>query len=281
MQDQSYVAAIFAQAPLAEIDALLAGMLRSGDRDDASQADLFVQDAVMFGLSVEFAQHLPRSASLGALRENIRANDYLTRHQCVHTLGRIGPRANAKYLANAFSWCLDRDPFNLDDLLGELFWLRPRLAREPYIEAMITSSSYLARWAVISHLLDHGSYLVTGPASKRFRPNVLDYLRVLARDPHLRVRNEALWRLTELQITDKNELDPDNLNAADASVEPQLKFLTLELHVSNFLGISGRRDYDYPLVERIAEYAEQHPTYAGIDLHAYWETFARSEPDVR
>jgi hypothetical protein len=110
MQDKSDVAAIFAQAPLAEIDALLADMLRSGDRDEANQADLFVQDGVMFGLSPAFAQYLPRSLSLRPLRENIRANDYVARHQCQHTLGRIGPRANAKYLADTFDWCLENDP---------------------------------------------------------------------------------------------------------------------------------------------------------------------------
>jgi hypothetical protein len=276
MQDKSYVAAVFAQAPLTEIDALLADMLRGGDRNDASQADLFVQDAVMFGLSPEFAQYLPRSLSLRALRENIRSNDYVTRHLCLHTLGRIGPRANVKYLANAFDWYVENDPFNLDDLLGELFWLKPRIGREPYIDAMISAPLYLDRWAVISHLLDHGSYLGTESANKRFRPRILDYLRILAQDPHPRVRAEALWRLAELQLTDENKIATEQLTALDASREPRLTFFTLELHVSNFLGITGGRDYDFALVERIAAYVEEHPTYPGIDLDAYWGTFASS-----
>jgi hypothetical protein len=182
-------------------------------------------------------------------------------------------------LANAFDWCLENDPF-IDDLLGELSWLKPRLPREPYIDAMITAPLYLDRWAVISHFLDHGSYLGTGPANKRFRPKILDCLRILARDPHTRVREEALGRLTELQLSDEYELDPHNSNGPDGSLEPRLTFFALELHVSNFLGITGRRDYDFPLVERIAAYVEEHPTNPGIDLHAYLGTFASSEPGL-
>ena len=280
MHDKSYLATVFAEAPPGEIDVLLADMLRGGDRHEASQADLFVQDAVMFDLSTEFAQYLPRSQSLRALGDNIRSNDYVTRHLCLHTLGRIGPRSNAKYLANAFDWYLENDPFNLDDLLGELFWLKPRLRREPYIDAMISAPQYLDRWAVISHFLDRGSYLGTGPANKRFRPRILDYLRILAQDPHPRVREEALWHLTELQLTDENEIAAEQLIARDACREPRLTFFALELHVSNYPGITGGRDYDFALVERIAAYAEAHPTYPGLDLNAYWGTFASSEPGL-
>ena len=46
------------------------------------------------------------------------------------------------------------------------------------------------------------------------------------------------------------------------------------------LGISGGRDYDFPLVQRIAAYVEEHPTYPGIDLYVYWRTFGSSETGV-
>src|SRR5207244_199886 len=75
VQHKPHVHAVFGQAPMPEIDELLAGMLRRGLREDAGQASLFVQDAVMFGLSPEFARYLPRSSALRALRENIRAED--------------------------------------------------------------------------------------------------------------------------------------------------------------------------------------------------------------
>jgi hypothetical protein len=56
--------------------------------------------------------------------------------------------------------------------------------------------------------------------------------------------------------------------------------IVLEQHVTNFLGIAGRRDYDSPLVERIAAHVGEHPMYPGIDLYAYWGTVASSEPGL-
>src|SRR5579859_1219424 len=271
LQEGAYVAAVFVEAPMAEIDRLLASMLRSGNREEVGHANLFMQDAVMFGFSPEFARYLPRSSALRALRENIRAEDYFSRHQSLHTLSRIGPRSNAQYLAAEFSWYLEHDPLNLDDLLGELFWLKHRTVREPYVEAMISAPLYLARWAVMHHLLDHGSYTEQGRLLR------LAYLRRLAQDSHERVRAEAIWNLHQLQVANESRLDPDRPIGEDGSHEPRLMFFSLVLHVSNYLFISGRRDYDFSLVERIAAYVEEHPMYPGIDIRVYWATFAEFE----
>jgi hypothetical protein len=69
------------------------------------------------------------------------------------------------------------------------------------------------------------------------------------------VRAEAAWHL-----------------AGKRSREPDLTFFMLDIHMSNYLTISGRRDYDLALVERILARVQQHPLYAGMDLEAYWST---------
>jgi hypothetical protein len=106
MHDAAYVQSVFGQSSLAELDALLAQMLLSGDRQRAADADLFVQDTVLYGMYPPFRPYLPRSKSLRALRQNLRAGDYFTRHQSIHTLRRIGPRSNARYFAGVFPWFL-------------------------------------------------------------------------------------------------------------------------------------------------------------------------------
>jgi hypothetical protein len=147
--DRAYISNVWKVADMAVIDELLATMLRSGDRDRARQADLFVQDAVRFGADPAFGRYLPRSRSLRAVRDNLRSADYFTRHEAIHTLGRTGPRSNARQLEMNFAWYLEHDPLNLEDLLGELFWLDHHLEPERFVDQMVTADWYLARWALI------------------------------------------------------------------------------------------------------------------------------------
>ena len=86
------------------------------------------------------------------MRDNLRAADYFTRHQAIHTLGRTGPRANAQHLASNFAWYLEHDPLNIEDLLGELFWLGLRVPPEHYLDQMVTADWYLAGWALVELL---------------------------------------------------------------------------------------------------------------------------------
>jgi hypothetical protein len=243
LQDADYVGNVVSSAPMAELSRTLVSMLRGGDRQAAGDAALFAQDAVMFGLSPEFARYFPRSAVLRALRDNLFAADYFTRHQAIKTLGRVGPRSNAQHLAAAFHWYLEHDPLSM---------LAPRKPRGPYFEGVIDAPLYLARWSLLRHLLDHGAY---PPLQVR------GYLQRLADDPHALVRAEARWRL--------DQLEPGQL----ARDEPALTFFTLTQQVGNYLWISGRRDYDELLIERIVEYVTRHPPYAGMDIDAYWREF--------
>jgi hypothetical protein len=271
LQDQAYVSGVVSRAPMAELGRTLASMLRSGERQAATDAALFAQDAVMFGFSPAFARYFPRSPVLRALRENLSAADYFTRHQSIKTLGRVGPRSNARHLAAAFPWFLERDPLNLDDLLGELFWLARRARREPYLDAIVTAPLYLARWAILGHLLDHGTYAYPGWVNGRPSGHVLGYVERLARDPHPWVCAEATWRLSQLEASDA--LAAHATSGMDTNSEPSPTFFTLWLQVGNYLWIFGRRDYDVQLVERIAAYVVEHPPYSGMNIDAYWAEF--------
>ncbi len=271
LQDRAYVTSVVSRAPIAELGRTLASMLRSGDRQAATDAAQFAQDAVIFGLSPAFAEYFPRSPVLRALRENLSAADYFTRHQSIKTLGRVGPRSNAQCLAAVFPWFLEHDPLNLDDLLGELFWLSRRARREPYLDAIVTAPLYLARWTILGHLLDHGTYAYPGWVNGRPSGYVLGYVERLAQDPHRWVRAEATWRLTQLEASDAVRAHP--ISGMESNREPSPTFFTLWLQVGNYLWTSSRRDYDVQLVERIAAYVGEHPPYSGMNIDAYWAEF--------
>jgi hypothetical protein len=275
LQNKAYVRRVVSRAPMVELGKTLVTMLRNGDRQAASDAALFAQDAVMFGLSPEFARYFPRSPVLRALRENILAADYFTRHQSIKTLGRVGPRSNTQHLAAALPWYLERDPLNIDDLLGELFWLAPRTHREPYLESVMTAPLYLARWAILGHLMDHGAYGYPRSVDSPLAPYALGYVDRLTDDPHPWVRAEATWRLRQLDASEAATTHATSGMGADN--EPSPTFFMLWLHVSNYLANSGRRDYDVPLVERIAEHVVRHPPYAGMHINAYWAAFGSHE----
>jgi hypothetical protein len=270
MHDATYVSGVVSLAPIDQLSKVLVNMLRGGEREAATNADLFVQDAVMLGLSPSFARYFPRSRVLRALRANITAVDYFTRHQCIHTLGRLGPRSNAQHFAAAFPWYLEHDVFNLDDLLGELFWLRPRTERAPYLEAIATAPLYLTRWSLLGHLLDHGTYAYPGWVDGRPPAVVLGYVQRLAEDDHPWVSAEAAWRLKELEARSAGAHATSGLEGAS---EPAPTFFALELHLGNYLWNSGRHDYDVALVEQIAAYIVEHPPYSGMDIDTYWAAF--------
>jgi hypothetical protein len=239
----------------------LANMLRSGDRERAGQAGLFVQDAVRFGPDPTFARYLLRSCSLRALRENLRAADYFTRGQTIHTLRRIGPPANARHLASNFAWYLEYDPLHLQDLLSEMFRLGHRTRREHYLEEIARANSYLARWTLLE-ILEITDW-------RSFAEMVLPRL---VQDAQPLVQAEAQWRLEELRL----QHHPETSGAAPKSQldEPEPSFLKLKINVGNYLSISGRQDYDLKLVEQVTAYLREHPITIGYDIEAYWQAFA-------
>jgi hypothetical protein len=51
-----------------------------------------------------------------------------------------------------------------------------------------------------------------------------------------------------------------------------------QLHVGNYLAVSGEPDYDVTLVEAIVEHLSAHPITQGYDQDSYWQTLRASRP---
>ena len=61
---------------------------------------------------------------------------------------------------------------------------------------------YLARWAILGHLLDHGAYGYPRSVDSPLAPYVLCYVDGPTDDPHPWVRAEATWRLRQLDASE-------------------------------------------------------------------------------
>lgn len=160
----------------------------------------------------------------------------------------------------------------MEDLLGELFWLDRHARSGAYLDQMAAADTYLARWALVE-LLSKGSSRVGLSSLNASTSAYAQMLLVrLAQDVHPLVRAEAHWHLSE--VRPEGDPQPPSPIPDQAMAESELSFFAIKLHNGNFLAFSGRRDYDYELVGRIAAYLYEHPITAGFDFEAYWSAFA-------
>jgi len=108
LEDGAYVRELFASEGVGGVSRVLVAMLRSGDAHEANAAFLFIRDVVNYAMVPVFTAYLPRCGIFDALRANLYAPDYAIRRGSIYTIGKIGPRANARLLAEAFPIYLQR-----------------------------------------------------------------------------------------------------------------------------------------------------------------------------
>jgi hypothetical protein len=278
LQDGAYVSAIFNKVNTSTVLALLADMLRGGERNDVGHGLLFTEDAILFRLAPpEFADEYVASDLLEVVRAQIYAPDYSVRHLAVHALSRLGPRDNAAYLADALPWYLAHDPLNLDGLLMELRVLHHKKSWRAHLEAMAVAPLYLTRWAAVEVLWERGAQPVIGvQAGNGVWARQL--LRGLAQDHHPLVRREARWRLDQERASKPRRPLPRWHRRLQATRlrqgEPRPTYFKLWLSVGDYLAVSGEPDYDVALVGAIIDHLRAHPIASGYDIHAYWRPLA-------
>jgi hypothetical protein len=127
---------VFTLAGVDGVARVLLAMLRSRDADEVIAAHLFLRDVVNYGMVPAFTVHLPTSGIFEVFRNNLYVPDFAIRRDTIFTIGKIGPRANARLLAEAFPVYLQRDPLLLPGLLGELFWLTRHARQWTYLRAL-------------------------------------------------------------------------------------------------------------------------------------------------
>lgn len=204
-----------------------------------------------------------------------------------HTLGKLGPRENARHLRAALPWYAHHDPLRLDQLLFELGWLlgRRRLWRRELLTQLVRSPSCLTRWVTVAILWERE--LVRGRSefgSGRSPGWALQLMRILAQDQHSFVREDARRALAERRrhrLQRPVVRNPKGL-LADESLESnprtfELQIATLAILVNNYLYGSGEADYDIALVEDVARHSHQNPIRPGYDpKHLLVESEQRS-----
>lgn len=278
LQDRAYVRALLARFGTPTVLALLADLVRAGERDDVNVALLLAENAMRFGLATrDFADAYRRSDLPAVIRQQVYAPDYTVRHLAVHAASRLGPREHGRYLAGAVPWYLAHDPLNLGGLLMELRLWDQHMPWRAHLEAMAAAPLYLTRWAAVELLSEHGASPVIS-ARPRTAAWPRQLLRTLAQDGHPLVRREAQWRLDQRRASRPGRRLPrwrrakllERLRQGD----PEPTFFKLWLSVSNYLGVTGEPDYDGTLVDAIIEHVQAHPITPGYDIDAYWQPAA-------
>lgn len=174
--------------------------VESPDRDRASLALAFLRDGILLtrhrGLDTEYRQ----SGLLELLRLKLYAPEYAIRGWAIYTLGKLGPRENARHLRAALPWYVDHDPLRLDALIFELGWLagRRRIDHRQLLTDLATSRAYLTRWATVQILWERQMSSGRLEWGARRSPGwAIQLLRRLAQDSHPAVRHDARGAVAE------------------------------------------------------------------------------------
>jgi hypothetical protein len=256
--------------------------VESGHPDRASMALAFLRDAILSARQREFAVAYRRSALLELLRSKLRAPEFAIRGDVIFTLGKLGPRENARHLRDAFPWYMEHDPFRLDRLLFELRWLlgSRRYKSRRYLTQAALSPRYLTRWTTVQVLWDRELQRGRLEWGARRSPGwAVQLMRRLAQDGHPSVRADARRALAERRQLRFHGRPPaverDSGGLADTRSFGDLKIERLEQLVSDYLSSSGQADYDIALVEAVARHVGAEPITAGYDPASYWEPLTR------
>lgn len=276
LEDGGYVRNAFGLADVSTVVAILAEMLRSGDRQSVLAADIFLRDIVNYRMMPPFETYLPRSGLFRVLGDLLYVHDHTIRHNTIHTIGKIFYKTNVSMLIEALPVYLQHYPLELPDLFLELNWLSRsfRRRRWEHYEQAAASPNYLVRWSLLEILRQERSQPdERDPVAGRLEKI---YGR-LARDTRFLVGAEAehalhLLRLSwEGQILPVSEYRRQKKRFREAT--PKLTFSIFQTRVRNYLYASGRHDYDLAVLERFARYCADHPFGRPFDNVAYARIF--------
>lgn len=204
-------------------------------------------------LVAEVRERLPGSV-LPALRPLLRAPVLQVRMAAIYTLGKLSFPEEAAALREVFPSYLDRDPFCLARLLGELGWLGDRPGVHARIEQLIAHQSPLVRWSALGYLDSSGT--PSGPELAL----TSRWLGALASDPSPWVADEARHQLARLELEVAAREDKESPRAEQREkrralnqAEPAITFSTLEIRFLNELHRTGQADYS---LEELAAFVQ-------------------------
>jgi hypothetical protein len=164
------------------------------------------------------------------LEELLFCQNYFIRTQVIYTLGKTCSYGSKYSLMRAFDRYRDLDPLILDRLICEMRWLGVENI-DRYIYALVTSSSYLTRWAAV------------GIAASIFDPDLgnrdLQYTDILRQDDCDLIRIEAEYEyqrsLKSLQTPILSKVEQRQRAKALKKIQPLLSFQAVSNRFANHL----------------------------------------------
>lgn len=243
-----YLERVVRLAPLPELFRTLSRMI--GRRRVARDPALFFLQDCLVMLPEPLTGELRAQLFGSALDREIRAllltpDDHNLRARIGYFLGKTVAPGAEENLSEAVLAFAEKDPLVLSRWLFELRWLlqaRAETVLDPLLADLAGRSLYLTRWAVVSF---YRSFTV--PSGETLPASHLDRLRGLAQDPVEVVREEAAFRLLQLELVgDSPGLSKDERRQRRREIKQarmRTEFEIVEIRFSNLLSMSRRRDY--------------------------------------
>jgi hypothetical protein len=120
--------------------------------DEVHEVTTFLRDIGIRGIVsddlVTTARELMPTEVLPSLRVLLRAPVLRVRMAAIYTIGKLSFSSEAKTFRDVFPSYLDRDPFCLARMLGELAWLGDRRGVHARLKRIIAHRSYLVHVSV-------------------------------------------------------------------------------------------------------------------------------------
>jgi hypothetical protein len=202
-----------------------------------------------------------------ALDREIRAllltpDNHFLRSRIGYFLGKTCPPGAEKDLSEAILAFAEKDPLALPGFLFELRWLlraEGEKVLDPLLADLAGRSLYLTRWAVVHFYRNFGV-----PSGETLPASHLERLRLLAADPVSVVREEAAFRLRELDFVQ----DSPGLSKAERrqrrreikQTQPRMELKAVEIHFRNLLCESCRNDYSIAELADFVQALLDHPS---------------------
>jgi hypothetical protein len=237
-EDTEYIAKIVNALPFAKISALICNMLLSDDYQTFSMTELFLRDAILFGVRNQkchqFIADYPQSSIVKALEKLIFSDNYSIQHQAIYALGKTCSDSSKYVLRGAFDLYRDSHPLLLDRLIFEMQWLGVE-DLENCIEQMADSSCYLTRWAAVEHI-------------DRYEDAIFpDWVEILRLDEREFIRVEAEYKcqqiIESIQAPTLSKMEQRQGAKEIKNIEPKISFQDLSLRFTSYLSSKGLSKY--------------------------------------
>jgi hypothetical protein len=242
-EDSNYMAAIVTALALPQICELICGLLKSDNYEAFRKTGLFLRDTILIGRHSDdctaFREHYPDSIIVSTLEDLLFCGNHFTRSDVIYTLGKTCSYKSKYALSRAFELYRDSDPIILDRLVCEMRWLGVENI-DRYIYSIVTSSSYLTRWAAVSIVPNLGNLS-------------LQYVDILRRDECELIRIEAEYEyqrlLKSLQTPILSKSEQRQRAKALKKIKPLLSFEYVANRFRNYLWNEHSIDRMYEIVD--------------------------------